>query len=42
MFEHFLQFSGDKTADAVVLTSMIHPKKKERRKKKAKEKKGKF
>lgn len=27
MFEYFLQFSGDKTADVVVLTSMIDPKK---------------
>lgn len=34
MFEYFLQFSGDKTADLVVLTSMIDPKKKKRKKKK--------
>lgn len=32
MLEHFLQFSGDKTADVVVLTSMIDPKKRKKNK----------
>ena len=36
MFEYFLQFSGDKTADVVVLTSMIDLEKKKKKKKKGK------
>lgn len=36
MLEYFLQFSGDKTADVVVLTSMIDPKKKKEKQDKAK------
>lgn len=32
MFEYFLQFSGNRTADVVVLTSMTDPKKTIRKK----------
>lgn len=38
MFEYFLQFSGDKTADVFVLTSMIVPKTKERKERKKRKK----
>lgn len=39
MFEYFLQSSGEKSADVVVLTSMIDQKEKKQKKENKKEKK---